>query len=139
GPFGWDKRPVTLVVGPGGDPAPQRLLFLTRQLLLRLRGRHDLVGVCRGDAGEELALVRLARHDGPPGDGNVTNVDTEPGLAGRTVRAMASEAVLGQDRANVTAITGRVGGGGGSCQHQDREGGRLEGAVCHGPSPARTL
>src|SRR5262249_35681300 len=69
---------------------------------------------------------------------NVTNVEAELGFAGPAVRAVAGEAVLGQDRADVAAVTGRIGGGAGTCQHQAHECERLNGAMCHRPSPART-
>src|SRR5262249_48319336 len=101
-----------------------------------LRGRHDLAGVFGEDACDELALARLARDEGTSGDGNVPNVEAKFGLARRTVRAVASEAVLGQDWADVPAVTDWVGAGAGSGQHQASERECFDGATCHRPSPA---
>ena len=63
----------------------------------------------REDARDQLALVRLAGHDRPGLDGVVALVEPQVGLAGGAVRAVAGEAVLGQDRPDVAVVFELVG------------------------------
>jgi hypothetical protein len=93
--------------------------------LVLLRRRHDLVLVLADDALEERALVRLALKDG----GRLFlavlgharrkeagfSVEAEARLAGTGIRAVAVEAVFGDDRTDVAVeldfLFGREGGG----------------------------
>ncbi len=99
-------------VGPGfavggalRDPLLQELLLLRRQFLVRLRGRHDLVGIGVVDAGDHFALVRLAGDDGigqfAALGGALEGVEPQAGLALLFVRSVTGETVVGEDGADV--------------------------------------
>ena len=75
-----------------------------RQLAVRLRRRHHLVGVGRQDAADEFALVRLGGHDHAARPLSLLSVEAEVRLATVRILAVAGEAVLGQDRPHVPAV-----------------------------------
>ena len=125
--------PMRLVLRPLGDPSLQRLDLLWREPAnLRLRGRHDRVGIVRHDAGEQFAGVEVLRDDRPRaavelGRGRLERVEPQASLAVGVVGAVAGEAVFRQDRPDVAVerkpcLLGgcRPGSGAGSTCNQAR-------------------
>ncbi len=110
------EGPVLLPGGALGDPAGEDLLLLGGDLLVRLRRGHDARGVLMPDALENEAGGRLAGHDGRAllarGEGAFAGIEAQVGHAGGTVRAVAVEAVIGENRAHLALeIDGRFGQG----------------------------
>ena len=66
--------------------------------------RHRFVGIVAGDATEQFAFVGLAGNDRPIArfqflQGQVANIEPQPGFALVDVGAVAGEALVGEDRA----------------------------------------
>lgn len=84
------------------DPSAEQELLLIRQSLAGAQWGHRRI-VTR-DTLKQQALLRLARHDRKPAAtvciGGFRQVQTEPSLTVRSVRPVAQEAVLRQDRQN---------------------------------------
>ena len=95
---------MELVLGPGRDPALKHIFLLRGERLVDRGRRHDLLGVDRIDAGDQLAFLRVARRDGSRFDGSLAAVEPQIGLARGTIGAVAREAVLGQDRPDVAVV-----------------------------------
>ena len=108
---GRDQRPMRLVLGAFGDPLLERFFLGGGELLVGFRRRHHRVGIGRVGARDERALGRLAGDDGIVLDGDFAFVEAEVGLAGGAVGAVAGEAVLREDRADVAVVLELVGGG----------------------------
>ena len=88
------------------DPFPQQRRVAFRQAwLLRFGRRHHFVGIVGEDALDQFAGVRLARRDGGVaaqiGQRTLAGVEAQLGLAILVVRAVADEAVVGKDGADV--------------------------------------
>jgi len=127
---GGHEGPVLRVRGALRDPAFERLLLRGRERLVLLRRRHDLLAVGREDAGDDFAPVGLARHD--PGEvgtpalqRRVAEVEPVAGLAVFFIRAVAMEAMLGEDRLHL-AVEINVCGTGGRKRERGRQGGEGE-------------
>jgi hypothetical protein len=103
---------VRLVLRPLPDPAGQQFLLLGRERLLQRRRRHDLVGIFREDPVEGDAGIRITGGDRSRLDGGIPQVQPQIGLPAGAVGAVAGEAVLHQDRANVLVEGDRLGRGG---------------------------
>jgi len=58
-----DARPMSLILGPFGDPATQQLDLGRRQFLSGIRWRHFLVRVGDGDAPHQFAGIGFAWDD----------------------------------------------------------------------------
>jgi hypothetical protein len=90
-----------------------------------LRRRHDLIGVRAHDALDEGALLRITRHHGDDAvvvllRGGLV-VETEVCLAFFIVGAVAEEAVLAQDRADLLGkVDGLREGGAGEAKGDER-------------------
>ena len=114
-PLRRHKRPVRIVLGPGGDPFFERGDLRRREGLLLVGGRHDRVGVVRQDAAHQFALVGLARHDRrlarlAPLEGVLTDVEPEIPLAALLVDTVTVATVLGEDRLHLSLKVGATGG-----------------------------
>ena len=88
------------------DPPAQLPRIGGRDRLLLLRRRHDLIVIVRQDARHERTLVRLPRHDRrflrlATLQRRLALIEPQLRLARRTVRAVAVEAVLRENRADV--------------------------------------
>ena len=99
------ERPVRLVRSSFLNPSRQGFDLPGRERLVMLGRGHAVGRICGGDPGDQLALVRLARHDGgqprlPPLQGFVTLVETKPTLAPGLVFSVAQGAMFRQDRLN---------------------------------------
>ena len=84
-------------------------------------GGIDFVVVGGEDAVDHLAFVRLAGRDGARLDGHLPPVEPQVGLSRGAVRAVAGEAVFGQDRPDVAIeaqLFGRRGNRGRKQQEQ---------------------
>ena len=111
-----DERPVRLVLGAVVDPLPQDRDLLRRERLVRRLGRHPLVGIARRNPADELAALRVPRHDrelalrlGQLRRRDLGDVEPQLRLARGRVRAVALEAVLREDRPNVPVVVDLVG------------------------------
>ncbi len=111
-----DERPMLAIFGAVLDPLLEDRHLLWRQHLVRRLGRHALVDVRRANPVHELAAIRIARHDRALarclrqlGDGELAQIEPQPGLPRRRVGAVTLEAVLGEDRADVPVVVDRVG------------------------------
>ncbi len=94
-----------LYSAPSFYPARQKRDFVVGEVQVRLARRHALVGVARRDAADQLAFVGLVRHDDSGLiDGDFAHVETQVCLARTFVRAVADEAAIGQDRADVEVV-----------------------------------
>jgi len=116
---------VVLVGGSGADPLAEGILLLRGERLFG-RGRgHDLVRVVREDAGDQFTLVGVARDDGAGSafggsEGGGALVEAEAALAACFVRAVAFEAVVRKDGADVAGeVRARLGGGGGEGEAEE--------------------
>ena len=120
--------PVRLILSPLSDPALEQILLRTRELLVRVRRRHQVVGVFGEDALHQLALVGLAGNEGLLRDGVLAHIEAELGLALLLVGAVAEEAVVGKDRADVAVVIHllRAGGGRGDGSGQQGDGSENE-------------
>src|SRR5262249_58504198 len=67
----------------------------------RLRLRHAFLRIIGEDALDQQTVLRLARNNGFRLDRLFAHVQTQAGLAGVLVRAVAGETVLCQDRPDV--------------------------------------
>ena len=108
---------MRLVLGPFGDPALEHFLLLGRELLVRRRRRHQLFGIVGTDARDQLAFLRLARHDGAAFDRRLAPIEPQVGLAGGAIRPVAGKAVFGQDRPNVAVVADRLVAAGRGSEH----------------------
>src|SRR5437773_5455649 len=87
------------------DPLPQRFDLVLRQRRSRGRRRHPSLGIGAGYAFEHFACIRLAGRDGEVtaaiAAGAFLSVKMQIGFTLGYVRAVAVEADVGEDRANV--------------------------------------
>jgi len=91
-------------------PLFEQLDLFRRGLAMRIGGRHAFIGVCGGDAIDELALSEVARHDGaraafPFRPRIRLAIQSQLGLACRAVRPVALVAVVGEDGPDVAIKT----------------------------------
>ncbi len=107
GPDRRDVRPVRLVLGAGRHPAFQHFLLPVGQGFLRAGRRHHLGRLVPENTVNQLAFIGITRDDGPLLDGGVALVQAQPGLARPGVGAVAGEAVLRQDGADVAVVRRR--------------------------------
>lgn len=101
-----DERPVRLVDRAFGDPTPEQLTLLRRERrLVAVRRGHRHRWVARGDPADQLALIRVPRDNRGPvlprHHGGVAQIKPQVGMARRRIRAVALEAPVRQDRADV--------------------------------------
>ena len=141
-----DERPVRLPRRALLDPATHERDLGGLKLLVGFGRRHDLILVGGEHALEEGALVGLALDDGrrlflalfvdAGGEETGFGVETQAGLAGAGVRAVAMEAVVRQEGADVAIelhlFVGREGGG-------DEEGQERQEGLTHGEEGHRQL
>ena len=113
---GWHRRhdrgferligPMGFVDGALGDPAAEEFLLGRRQRLVRFLLRHDVFGVVREDAFDDLALFRLARDDGDLAalaglERFFAEIQAQAAFARLRVEAVAMEAGVRHDRTDV--------------------------------------
>ncbi len=108
------EGPVVFPRGAGVDPAPEEVDLLGGEVLARVGRGHVVVGVGGGDAPPDFAGVPVAGGDGRAACVEeraeaVRGVQSEVGLAGGGVWAVAEVAVVGEDGSDVG---GEVDGGG---------------------------
>ena len=121
--------PVRLILSPLSDPALEQILLRTRELLVRVRRRHQVVGVFGEDAFDQLALVGLAGNEGLLRDGVLAHIEAELGLALLLVGAVAEEAVVREDGSDVAVVIHPLrasGGRGESGGREEASGGQSE-------------
>ena len=113
GPMRRQEGPVVLVLGALLEPGLHLRLVVRRELEVRLRRRHDVVLVVAGDARPDFALLDVARHDRDAGlvflEGVRGQVQAQLRLAGLLIRAVAGEAVLREDGADVAVVAHLLG------------------------------
>ena len=106
------------VDGAFGDPAPEEFLLGRRQRFVRFFLRHDIFGVVREDAFDDLALLGLAGDDGDlPALAGLqrffTDIQAQAAFARLRIEAVAMKAGVRHDRSDVAVeaddIAGRVG------------------------------
>ena len=131
GRLGRDERPMGLHRGPFGDPAANQLNLGRCHFLPRGRRGHDLIGIGRHQAGEQLAGVGLLGHHG--GRARRLNLqhicgDIQPQacLPLLLIGTVALEAQVGQERANLAAVIDRPIGGVGRREDWQQTGGRQQ-------------
>jgi hypothetical protein len=112
GPGRREEGPVPLVLRARRDPLAQHLHLRGRHRLLRLRRRHQVVGVVRHQPGEQLAGLGPAGHERrfaglAAAQRGRAVVEPQVGLARLVVLAVAGEAVLGEDGPHVAVERGR--------------------------------
>ena len=105
---------MRLILRALGDPALEQILLRAGEFLVRVRRRHEVIGVLGEDAFDELARVRLAGDESLGGDGGLAHIEAELGLALLLVRAVAVKAVVGKNRPDVAVVIDLLGGRGGS-------------------------
>jgi hypothetical protein len=114
-----DERPMRLPRRALLDPAAHERDLVRPQFLMRLRRGHDFVDVRGGDAEIKTALVRLALDDGrrfllallvdARREEARFGVKAQAGFARPGVRAVAVEAVVGEQGTDVAIEGGAVG------------------------------
>ena len=99
------ESPVLLILRALLDPGLDLGLIGRREREVGFRRRHHLVFVGRKNAFPDDALLQVACDDGRPilvlPSSVIGEVQAELGFAGFLVGAVATEAVLGQDRSDV--------------------------------------
>ena len=118
------------VTAPGRalpDPFLEQCELGGRDGLVLLGRRHYVVGVRRFDALDEFALLRLARQDDEVSLavalGVLFVVEPQFSFAAFLIRSVAGDAVLGKDRADLTAEVDRFGRADGAEDDAEEEGG----------------
>ena len=105
-----DVGPVRLVLAALLDPAPQQRDLVGAQPRAAAAGeRHARRFVCVEDAGQDRAALGRAGRERHVARAEralrgVLEVEAQPRLARRSVRAVAGEAALGQDRPDVAVV-----------------------------------
>ena len=105
-PRGRDERPVRLILGAGGDPAPERSPSGGGQLLV---ASSAAASACCGSS-LKMRLDQLRCRPAcrerwrRPSMASSRTVEPQVGLAGGAVGPVAGEAVLGQDRPDVAVV-----------------------------------
>ena len=92
---------MVLIFGALCDPTCEHSLVARGEFFVGVGRRHHLVLVLRVDAHDEFALRRLARGKGLFGERRLAHVKAKLALAVRGVGAVASEAVVGQQRPHI--------------------------------------
>ena len=118
------------VGGTGGDPAAEGFFLGSGERVFGGGWRHDLVRVVGEDAGDGLAGVGVGGDDGAGAafggfEGGGTDVESELAFTAFLVGAVAFEAVVGKDGADVlgevrSGFCGRGGGGGDEDENEAR-------------------
>ena len=141
-PLRPDVGPVLLVLGALLDPRLDQLLLAVRQPLVGRDGRHHQHGTRLADAVDQPAARGVPGLDHPPSQHLLAPVQAQVGLPGIAIRAVAGEAVLGKDGADV-AVELHPLGGWRDCNRRGRQG---DGKVPHvrssgpsGPGPGRAV
>ena len=114
--LGSREGPVRLIDSALGDPSAEDRLILGGDWLLGLGRRHHVIRVVGEDAVHDFALVGLAGDDrGLAGFSfavrGFRKVEAELTFARMFVHAVAGEAVLGQDRPDLTVEVDGIGPG----------------------------
>jgi len=104
--------------GTFGDPAADEVFLRGGEGLVVIGRGHNFLGVGAEDAGDEFALFGLAGDDGgetgtAAGEGGLVQIQTEAGLAGACVGAVAVVAIVGEDRLYFPTEVDGLGGEGG--------------------------
>ena len=108
GPRRRDERPVRLVLGPFGDPLLEQSPSAAAVSFFFVAGG----GITSSGSSERIRAIS-SLSSGLPGtiaphlDGRLALVEPQVGLARGAVGAVAGEAVLGQDRADVAVVLDR--------------------------------
>ena len=131
------EAPVLTVGRALGDPAAEDIDLRGRDLLVRIRRWHHFLGVFREEALDQFAAIGVARLDRLDaileGRGAFGGVEAELALALLGVEAVAGEAVIGKDRADVPVeIQFRVGGHEAGGDEQEAEGSGAHGLLGKG-------
>src|SRR5688572_23733793 len=92
---------MRLVLRALRDPAFEQILLRGRKLLVAVRGGHAILRVGSENAGDEFAFIGLTRNDHTLLDGNRSIVEPQFRFAMAFVGAMAAEAVVREDGADV--------------------------------------
>ena len=103
--FGLFKSPVQFILGALFDPLIDESDLLGRKTLAALRRRHLLILIRRVNAQVDFAIVELPGHDAFHsllfGEGAFAGIQSAAGLARLRIEAVALEAILGEDRADL--------------------------------------
>ena len=105
------ERPVLFVRGPGRDPAREQVLLGRRKLLAEVGRGHDGVGIGGSDPGDQGAGGEIARDDRSvtaPQGGERRRAVVEPQARFLLAGTMAGEAMLGEQRPDVTIESDRL-------------------------------
>ena len=99
-----DESPVRLVLSAFSHPACQQFNLLRRKWLIRFGRRHQQLFLRRRQAFDQRAVFGIARFDDPQFDRALALVEPQASLSRLAIRAVASEAVLRQDRSNISVV-----------------------------------
>ncbi len=107
-----DERPVLFVFGPLLYPALEECFLLGLECPMRIGRRHHFRFVVARDAAPEIALLGVAGNDRRDvvvfDEGRFGRVESQVGLAGLFIEAVALEAVFAEDRADVAVEIERL-------------------------------
>ncbi len=112
--YGGDERPVLFVLGPLLYPLLEKCFLLRLECAVGIGRRHHVRFVIARHAPPELALLGVAGDDGRDvvvlDEGGVGGVESQVGLAGLFIEAVALEAVFTEDGADVAVEVERLSG-----------------------------
>ena len=94
--------PVLLILRALGDPAFENFFLLSGEFLVRIGRRHQFVFIGAEDPLDQIAFIRLARHEGVLLHSGLTHIEPQFRLAMASVVAMAVETVVREDRPHIT-------------------------------------
>ena len=95
-------RPVLLILRALGDPTFENFFLLSGEFLVRIGRRHQLVFIGAEDPFDQIAFIRLARHEGVLLQSGLTHIEPQFRLAMAWVVAVAVETVVREDRPHIT-------------------------------------
>ena len=93
-----------LILRPLFDPVFNQVSLGIREFAMGLGRWHDFLLILGKDAEENLGFLRMLWIDRACGDGIGTDVQAEVGLLVLLVRAVAIEAIVGEDGQDLTGI-----------------------------------
>ena len=95
-------RPVLLILRALGDPALENFFLLIGELFVRIGRRHQLFFIGAEDPFDQIAFIRLARHEGVLLQSGLTHIEPQFRLAMFRVVAVTVETVVREDRPHIT-------------------------------------
>ncbi len=91
------EGPVRGIIGAGRDPSFEQLFLVFGQATIRLRRRHEFIGIRRTNPGNHRTRVHVSRHNRTVTNRSLPIIDAQICLSLIAVLPMTVEAVLSQD------------------------------------------